>query len=285
MVVHLSPDQLRGRCFESLDEMKDIVDAQRWGENREVGWTLAKVCSRRVMIPPGVINIHELKGSKNGNVEYLYFVFADGEMYAQHRSVKIPRPSLYKECTFPLTWDQVSPGVDAYYDIHCDVPKFQVFVKTPTGKTITLDVNRHNTISELKELIQANDGSPPDEMWLIFCGRQLEDDRTLCDCKIQNENTIHMVLRLRGGMYHRTSSRVDFASVGTSKNLLAHIKYGPDDTDEFELELTEDETRESFVERANETIAKVRELEDQIRAIKRAKKNNDSDENKSNRGH
>jgi hypothetical protein len=285
MVVHLSPDQLRGRCFESLDEMKEIVDAQRWGENKEVGWSLVKVCSRRVKIPPGVINIHELKGSKNGSVEYLYFIFADGEMYAQHRSVNIPHPSLYEECTFPLTWDQVSPGLDAYFDIHSDVPKFQVFVNTMTGKIITLWVNQHNTISELKELIQANDGTPPDEMRLIFAGCHLEDERTISDCKIQGFNTIQLVLRLRGGMYHLTSSRVDFASVGTSKKLLTHIKFGPEDTDEFELELTEDETRESLVERANETIAKIKDLEDQIRALKCAKKNNDSEESQSNRGH
>lgn len=89
---------------------------------------------------------------------------------------------------------------------------YTIFIRTLMGKTLTININASSTINELKERILLVGGIPVDQQRLLFAGRQLEDNRTVSDYNIQCASTVHLVLRLRGGMHHISSGRIDYCS-------------------------------------------------------------------------
>ena len=73
-----------------------------------------------------------------------------------------------------------------------------IFVKSPTGKTITFNVNSEDTVNYVKQLIQESEGFLPKDQYLVFKGKQLEGCKSLKDYEINEESTLHLVFKIRG---------------------------------------------------------------------------------------
>ena len=115
----------------------------------------------------------------------------------------------------------------------CDLAPF-VTVNDRHGISHYLAISPFDTVEDLKAMIHDKQGIPPDQQRLVWSGKQLEDGRTLADYGIGLGAVVHLVLRLRGGMYHFTSGRLDFESLpsGSSQAIRDILAFkGQDEAD------------------------------------------------------
>lgn len=244
---------------------------------RTSDWIVSKVYSSKRKIEPGSIDLtkfsfdkREVEGKHgDGYLATLPLIIADGELFMKRYSNDKLVP-----CTkFPLGWHEL----DGALEVHLEPPvastdSFEVTIHTLTGKTCSITTSPLETVDEITTKIQSSEGIPISQQRIIFEDRQLESGYTLTEYGIRDGSTLHLVLRLRGGMYHPSSARFGLDRLGElpeGASKFVKIKYGPGDGDEFELELNDGETRESLMERANERVASIKVLEDQISMIKR----------------
>ena len=93
----------------------------------------------------------------------------------------------------------------------CD--DFPIQIRSLTGKHTEIKVHHKMRVSELKDMIERADQTPFDQQRLVYNGKQLEDERTLDYYDIKQDTIVHIILRIRGGMFHETSARKDFGLI------------------------------------------------------------------------
>eukprot|EP01102_Stenamoeba_stenopodia_P013770 TRINITY_DN4506_c0_g1_i2.p1 TRINITY_DN4506_c0_g1~~TRINITY_DN4506_c0_g1_i2.p1 ORF type:complete len:295 (-),score=50.16 TRINITY_DN4506_c0_g1_i2:313-1197(-) len=101
---------------------------------------------------------------------------------------------------------------NTFPEVSVTEPAIKICIKA-TCKTFDIDCFPTSTIEDVKQSIFLKDGIPPDQQLLIFRGSHLQDERDIQDYHITDQSTIQLIMRLRGGMHHITSGRVDFHAV------------------------------------------------------------------------
>ena len=86
------------------------------------------------------------------------------------------------------------------WEAHFDVETMLIKVKTLTGKEIEIDIEPTDKVERIKERVEEKEGIPPPQQRLIFSGKQMNDEKTASDYKIQGGSVLHLVLALRGGL-------------------------------------------------------------------------------------
>ena len=164
--------------------------------------------------------------------------------------------------SFPLwlPWDAGS--VHLSLTRHFEDDQVDIFVNTLTGKTIPLRVRLDDTLNKVKCKILDKEGIPLSDQRLVFGGRELKEDSwKLSDHNIKSESNLHLVLRLRGGMYHPSSGRNGLHKIGEEwPRGTVKIKYGPNENDLMLIAMSEGETCKSLIGKIRKRLAAIKEL-------------------------
>ena len=108
-----------------------------------------------------------------------------------------------------------------YYEQKNNNSNIKICIKMLTGKSFDLEVNQTDTIKIIKDKINTKENIPPEQQRLIFAGKTMEDEKTLCDYSIKNESTLHLVLRLKS---------VKKLTIKTNIGKTLYIDFNPSDT-------------------------------------------------------
>lgn len=255
-----------------MDMLKEHLVDEYKGPILTTDWHLTEIRANRIKIQPGLIDINQFRTYHSSDDKKKMsgkFILANGELYATSSSMKEDDTDKYENIVltskFPLAWDHLDAGVVARFEAPANYDykeeRFQIYVKTLTGKSFTLFAHASLPLEDLKEMIQKSEGIPTDQQRLIFAGEQMEDGNTLDFYGIQKESTIHLMLRLRGGMYHPAAGRDGYENVDDISTSV-EIRFGPCPSDSIELELQAGETRESLLERAADVISLQQQIDD-----------------------
>ena len=142
-----------------------------------------------------ISNINDILNNMNCNNKDCYIIY-NGKILDNNSNLE--DYSIQDGSTLELCYRLIGGGTD---DISgSSGSKKQIFIKTLQCKTLTLEVNDSDTIESIKQKINEKEGIPIDHQRLVFNGKQLEDGCTIADYNIQADSSIHLVLRLRGGV-------------------------------------------------------------------------------------
>jgi ubiquitin-small subunit ribosomal protein S27Ae len=83
----------------------------------------------------------------------------------------------------------------------------RIVVKSLIGRSILVDIDRDNTVMELMVAIESVLGYPPDQQRLLYNGRQMREESTMDDCRVEEDSVVHVVLKLRGGARTKYGAR------------------------------------------------------------------------------